>query len=116
MKRFCRIIALSLALVVAITSQQLALARGMAMSAAGEVILCTGQGPISVMFDDQGNPIGPVHICPDCALSLMAAVDTPLASSTPVFHMQVLGQTVDPAFEIQSIHSRANARAPPALT
>lgn len=115
MTRLARITAFTLALIVAITSQQLAVARGTAMTAAGEVVLCTGQGIVTVAVDDQGNPIGPVHICPDCALSLMAAVAAPLAGSTPVFHMQVLSQAAEPAFEIRPVHSHAKARAPPAF-
>ena len=114
MTRLARITALTLALLVAITSQQLAVARGMAMTAAGEAVLCTGQGTVTITLDDQGNPMGPVHICPDCALSLMAAVDAPPAGSTPVFHMQVLSQTAEPAFRIHPVHIHGNARAPPA--
>lgn len=51
----------------------MAIARG-TPSASGEVILCTGTGPVSVLVDENGQPVGKPHICPDCALSVFAAL------------------------------------------
>ena len=34
------------------------------------MVLCTGTGPLTVSVDENGQPTGPAHICPDCALSL----------------------------------------------
>ncbi len=113
---FARITAFALALVIAATSQQFAAARGVAMSAAGEVVLCTGQGLVTVTLDDQGNPIGPVHICPDCVLSVMAFVPATDDLSAAVFHMQVLVQGAEAVIQTRSIHSLAKARAPPVVT
>lgn len=73
MKRRLRpLLGLMLALVLALTGQSAAVARGMP-DAAGQIVLCTGAGPISVLVDENGQPVGPGHICPDCAVSLFVA-------------------------------------------
>lgn len=70
MKRLLRpLFGLCVALVLTMTAQTMAVARG-ADAPAGEMVLCTGSGPVVVQFDAQGNPVGPVHYCPDCALAL----------------------------------------------
>jgi len=87
--------ALLFALLLAISSGTMAVARGQATSV-GTMVLCTGSGPASVPVDAEGKPTGPAHICPDCALSLFAAhaapspdpvrpvADAALAASAPV--------------------------------
>ncbi|PPB81140.1 hypothetical protein LV82_01182 [Albidovulum inexpectatum] len=43
--------------------------------AGGQVlVLCSSGGPIQVTLDGNGKPTGQVHICPDLALGLVAAV------------------------------------------
>lgn len=63
---------LILALVLALTSVTMAQARGQAM-AVGQVVICSGGALVTVPVDAEGNPTGPAHICPDCALTLFAA-------------------------------------------
>ncbi len=72
---------LTLALLIALTSVSMALARGQMRDASGTIILCTGTGLVSVQVDSDGRPIGPMPICPDCALSFVEHVGdvTPLA-------------------------------------
>jgi hypothetical protein len=65
-------IAAMLSLVLLLTGQSMALART-AAGPAGSIVLCTGTGPITVVVDDTGTPMGPVHICPDCTTALCAA-------------------------------------------
>ena len=113
MTRFSRLLAVLLAVLVAATSQQMALARGVATNAAGEVILCTGQGVVTVTVDAQGNPIGPVHICPDCALSFMDHLAVIAVAEPGVVHMQILGQTIVATLQTPFVHTAANARDPP---
>jgi hypothetical protein len=75
-------VAIILALLVTLTSQQMAVARGQA-AVAGEMVLCTGLGSVvTVNVDADGQPTGPAHICPDCALSLMFAVADPALPTT----------------------------------
>jgi len=68
-----------LALLLVLTAQAMAVARGMP-GVAGAVVLCTGTGPVTVLTDAEGQPVGPAHICPDCTLSLIVA----LAQAGPV--------------------------------
>jgi hypothetical protein len=110
-----RILTLTLALLIAVTSQQMAMARAVTKDAQGQVILCTGQGPLTVTLDAQGNPIGPVHICPDCALTLMAYNDVPIAVKTPVVHIQTIAQTPVSTRQIGVIPIPTKARDPPVL-
>jgi hypothetical protein len=108
-----RILTLTLALLIAVTSQQMAMARGMARDASGQVILCTSQGVMTVTLDAQGEPMGPVHICPDCALTLMAFADTVIAAESAVIYIQILAQTPVTALQIPVIPTRTQARGPP---
>jgi hypothetical protein len=66
--------ALALAFLLVVTSQSMAVARGMP-GAAGSVVLCTGTGPVTILTDAEGQPIAPAHICPDCALSLIVTLE-----------------------------------------
>ena len=65
--------ALALALLLVLTAQSMAVARGMP-GAAGSIVLCTGSGPVTILTDAEGQPIGPAHVCPDCTLSLIVTV------------------------------------------
>jgi len=67
------LLALLLALTLTLTAQSMAVARGMAMPA-GTVVLCTGAGAVSVAVDQDGQPTGPAHYCPDCAMTEFAVV------------------------------------------
>lgn len=71
--RYCAALALILLLVV--TGQGLAVARGTPV-AAGQITLCTGSGPVMVFVDDKGQPTAPPHYCPDGALALFNMVAT----------------------------------------
>lgn len=81
-------LAIVLALMLTLTGQSMAVARGMP-NAEGEIVLCTGTGPISVLVDKDGQPVGPPHICPDCALSIFAFHEEP-----PVLFMRPSGRVV----------------------
>jgi len=104
--------ALLLAFILVFTGQSMALARFMS-SPSGEMVLCTGTGPLAIQVDDEGNPVGPAHICPDCALSFFAAVGhvpdmpvRPLVVSDLV-HVEA-GQQASSSGAV-----RATARGPP---
>lgn len=65
-----------------LTSQQMAAARGQSHAVSGEFILCQGGVAVTVSFDENGDPVGPVHYCPDCAIGLFSgllAVEVALA-------------------------------------
>ncbi|UYV36683.1 hypothetical protein N4R57_17045 [Rhodobacteraceae bacterium D3-12] len=66
-------IALFLALMLAFTGQSMAVARGMP-DATGQIVLCTGSGPLVISVDANGQPTGAAHICPDFAAALFVAL------------------------------------------
>ena len=58
----------------------MAVARGLP-GPSGQMVICTGTGPVMVSVDADGAPVGTPHICPDAALSLIqAAFDSPVPS------------------------------------
>lgn len=64
---------LLLALMLALTGQSLAVARA-APGPSGEIVLCTGSGPVMVHVDETGAPTGPPVWCPDGAFGLLNLV------------------------------------------
>ena len=64
------IISFALALMLAFTSQSMAVARG-ASAATGQMVLCSGTGPVAVYMDASGHPTSAPHICPDSALNVI---------------------------------------------
>ncbi|SLN67230.1 hypothetical protein AQS8620_03133 [Aquimixticola soesokkakensis] len=66
--------ALALCFTLVLTASAMAQARGQMRAASGAIVLCTGTGPVTVVVDENGAPLGRIHICPDCALSLIAGL------------------------------------------
>jgi len=108
-----RLLSFMLALLIAVTSQQMAVARAVTTDAAGQFILCTGQGVVTVTLDANGGPVAPAHICPDCALNILDVAADFTASGSSVVHMQILAQTPVTASQYPVIPTSSNARAPP---
>ncbi|MCA0042835.1 DUF2946 family protein [Celeribacter litoreus] len=107
--------ALLVAFLLIVTSQSMAVARGTMRDATGSVVLCTGTGPVTVLTDADGQPIGPSHICPDCALSVIAGV-------TEAFDLLPPEQTVTRFAPLalaldthENVLPQARARAPPVV-
>lgn len=115
MTRTLRIyLGITLALLLALTGQTMAVARG-TPSASGQIILCTGTGPISVLVDENGRPVGKPHICPDCALSVFAAL-----GEEPPQMLRPEGRAIALRIEIGAHEASgqpvpARARGPPAV-
>ncbi|WP_245222580.1 hypothetical protein [Ruegeria sp. HKCCSP351] len=68
-----RFLPYALSLLLVLTGQGLAMSRGMD-KAVGQMVLCTGTGPVVVYMDENGQPTAPPHYCPDYAISLLGAV------------------------------------------
>jgi len=117
MKLSARLLSFTLALLIAMTSQQMAVARGMTTNAAGQVIVCTGQGVVTLTVDANGvptdDPLGLTHFCPDCALTLLAFADAPMATQIAVTHTQTLGQAPHNIALMPVVPNPAKARDPP---
>ncbi|MDO5528165.1 MAG: hypothetical protein Q4F71_02075 [Paracoccus sp. (in: a-proteobacteria)] len=75
---------LFLALALIVSSVGFGTARGQARIA-GEMVLCAGGAVVVVAVDHGGNPVEKALICPDMALSLMAAIwgDAPVLPPPP---------------------------------
>jgi len=69
------IASLLLAILIALTSVTMAVARGQMRDATGTMVLCTGAGAVTVQVDANGEPVGPAHICPDCAIGAFDTLD-----------------------------------------
>jgi hypothetical protein len=67
---------LVLSLLVMLTGQGVAASRGMDR-AVGQMVLCTGSGPVVVYMNAEGQPTHPPHFCPDYGLTLLGAINVP---------------------------------------
>jgi hypothetical protein len=52
-----------------------AMARGQTQIGGQVAVLCSGGGLVQITLDAKGEPTGGTHLCPDLAVSLLAAVD-----------------------------------------
>lgn len=100
--------------VMALTSHSMAAARG-AAGVAGQIELCTGTGPITVYVDENGEPTGPPHICPDFALHFLAFVTPPGIAPVPVEAEFHLTTAATPVLRDGVRLITATARGPPAI-
>ena len=106
--------AIALAFLLVVTSQSMAVARGMP-GAAGSVVLCTGTGPVTILTDAEGQPIGPAHICPDCALSLIVTLEQGAAVvAHPMGRAEALRVAAVPVVLPRAVRP-FSARDPPAV-
>ena len=112
MRRFRSSITFLLVAVLVLTTQSMAGARGAAMSA-GQIVLCTGTGPVTVNADKKGQPVGPAHICPDCALSELVAAYAPALSPAEPLAISELQWSRQTITVINALRHPASARDPP---
>lgn len=105
-------LALFLALLLVLTGQSMAIARGFG-GPAGEMVLCTGSGPVMVYVDENGAPTKPPHYCPDGVLSLLVDMPAPDPMLLPLIMRSVALPGLTPALIRLSSLLRATARAPP---
>ena len=73
--RFRPILTFALVGVLLATSVTMAVARGQ-VRVGEQIVICSGYGLATIEVDAKGNPIGPVHICPDCTLHFLAFLST----------------------------------------
>ncbi|MDO9525071.1 MAG: hypothetical protein Q7J57_05950 [Gemmobacter sp.] len=86
MFRFRSLAAFCLAIVLVCTSVTMAVARGqmrMTTATGTMLVICSGAGPMSITLDMDGNPVGPMHVCPDCALGMIADDVPPVSLPVP---------------------------------
>ncbi|WP_171235249.1 hypothetical protein [Ruegeria sp. HKCCA6837] len=103
-----------LSLLLVLTGQGLAMSRGM-NSAVGQMVLCTGNGPVVVYMDESGQPTAPPHYCPDYALSLMGAIAATHPTLPAAPELAQPAPLRDVGNQIALPVPRAPARAPPSV-
>lgn len=107
------ILGLILALLIAVTSTSMAVARGQMYDATGAIVLCTGTGPITVLVDHGGQPVEQAPICPDCAFSLLEYVAATDEISLPIPSEFVAYFEFEITNWLGHSLSRARVRGPP---
>lgn len=107
-------IAFAFALILALTSQVMAVTR-VSTDATGQVVLCIGAKAVVVYVDDEGQPTAAPHICPDCALTDGFLPETPSwAAPVAVARAIYRGLPRDPAPHAAPLQSPP-PRGPPAV-
>jgi hypothetical protein len=107
-------LALALSLLLVLTGQTMALARS-AAAPVGEMVLCTGTGPVTVQLDADGRPTdGTNHLCPDCALHFFTAVLPPAQDAVRVPRAVRPSSVREALASVVPVVRRPTARGPPA--
>ena len=108
------LVALILTVAMTVMGYGAAAARGQTTVEGRVLVLCSGGGLIQITLDENGQPTGQSHLCPDLAYSVLAAIDSvPPQVMAPA---RVLSETLHPAQKATlraDRHTRPNARAPP---
>jgi hypothetical protein len=113
MQRLRIFVGIFLSLAVLLTAHSAAAARG-TQDATGQMVICTGTGPVTIYVDSEGQPTRPPHYCPDCIMHLLDAA-APVALGLPTF-ADVASSALRPMFAAEwhaSFVSGAFARGPP---
>ncbi len=99
-----------LALMLTLTGQSMAIARG-AAAATGQVEICIGDQVVVVYIDSEGQPTQAAHICPDCVLTLAEGkptlLDTPPERLAETAYTHALHPVVTAVWPAASFWSRA---------
>ena len=112
-----RIFPVSLLLIalLVLMGQSVAMARG-APGPAGQMVLCTGTGPVMVFVDGDGQPTEAPRFCPDTAMGLLSVVAIAAAEASFTAdpgHTRTLPRLVD-VVRAKPVQRRL-ARAPPLI-
>ena len=101
-----------LSVLLALTAHSMAMARG-ATAATGQMVICTGTGPVTVYTDAEGAPTDAPHICPDCILVFGdGALRTTLMPPDEMVGTQVKVMRPDAA-RACDVETGFHSRAPP---
>ncbi|EEW56646.1 conserved hypothetical protein [Ruegeria sp. TrichCH4B] len=107
-----RYTALLLAAALLLTGHSAAASR-FARDATGQVILCTGTGPVTVYVDENGEPTGAPHICPDCITHILDLAQSPMVFLAPAAVTRQAHRLPSRAQSDVATERTARARAPP---
>lgn len=108
------LLSIVLILSLGLSSLGFGMARGQAPTA-GKMVICTGNGIVTISIDADGNPVESHTLCPDAALSFWAAVTAPPLAAAPVQLASARLDWPQDAVVTRPGHPRTrSARAPPA--
>ncbi|AVL54346.1 hypothetical protein CEP88_18240 [Roseobacter denitrificans] len=103
-----------LSLLLIATGHNMAMARG-AAGATGQMVICTGAGPVVVYMDAEGAPTDAPHICPDCIL-VIGDLASPVILTPPTeiigTQVKMLRRDIARACDVET---GFKSRAPPAV-
>jgi len=113
MQRLRIFVGIILSLAVVLTAHSAAAMRG-AQDASGQMVICTGTGPVTIYVDSEGQPTGPPHYCPDCIMHLLdASAPASWGAPAPADFASLTPFLVPAAGRHASFVSGAFARGPP---
>ncbi len=113
MSRLLRIsLAFALAGMMVLTSLSVAVARGQAQPM-GSVEICQGLTVVRVTLDSEGQPVSPVHLCPDVLGTLFAPPAVVFVPATPEQLWHALHAWHDVALATGHSLHEPQARGPP---
>lgn len=98
--------------VLALTSVAAGVARGQA-DPVGQMVICSGTGPVMVHMDATGKPTGPPVLCPDGVMALLAAVADPAPDVARSVTVADLAPTATHRPLAQDARIEGRARSPP---
>lgn len=104
-----------LALILVLTGQSVAMARGMPL-AAGLIEICSGGRAIMIMVDENGEPTGGAHICPEFTLNITDPVPAQSGPSRPQSFAPVAEVLEANVEDTQHRQQSGYARAPPSFS
>ena len=109
------LLAIALSLLIALTGQSLAVARG-AAAPVEQMVLCIGGGTALVYVDAQGQPTEAPRYCPDAALSALALALEAMPQGTILSVASVIAVPVPPRLQSTRFAGVPRARAPPGVS
>lgn len=96
-----------------VTSGSMAYARNMMRDATGTMVLCTGEGTVTVRIGADGAPIEPSHICPECTPAVDAHVPYAFTLAEPRLILQSMPVLCTDCAARDTARIYAIARGPP---
>jgi len=113
MTRFMhRYLTLFLILAISLTAHSAGATLGM-RDATGQMVICSGSGPVVIYVDSDGQPARAPHDCPDCIAMGQEALVLPQPSPLPAPTPLRVATARDDIRTHSRMPLRATARAPP---
>ncbi|BBU57785.1 hypothetical protein KU6B_40500 [Mameliella alba] len=103
-----------LAMVLALTGLSAAYARGQA-DPAGSIVICRGLTVVTVLVDDEGQPVEPPHICPDAATVLFVETGAIALSIALALTWRTVDWEQPETILAEQAKAQARARGPPRI-